>query len=305
MKVLIVCSETRNRISPFITEQANSLIKSGIDIEYFTLKKKGLFGYIKHYPQFIKKIQNFKPNIVHAHYGLSGLFANLQRTVPVVTTYHGSDINNRIPFLFSIISIILSKVNIFVSTKLAKKAGCISSPVISCGVNLDVFIPMDKEVARELMGFAKEKKYVLFSGAFDNVVKNYPLAQKSVEILRNKGYTIELLEYKGYTRLQATVLFNAVDCVLVTSFKESGPLVIKEAMAVNTPAASVDVGDVTEITQGAEGYFICSFDADDIAKKLHNAFRIKGEKRLQARELVSFLDLSLVANRVIEVYKTI
>lgn len=305
MKVLIVCSETRKSISPFVQEQAQSLQEKLVTIDFFTIKKKGILGYIMHYPQYIKKIKNYKPDIVHAHYGLSGLFANLQRSVPVVTTYHGCDINRKKLLIFSKISILLTRKNIFVSKKLAQKAGCLSSPIISCGVNFDVFKPMDKKTARQVLGFNEGEKYVLFSGAFDNVVKNYPLAQKSVEILRNQGYNIELLEYKGYTHQQAAVLFNAVDCVLVTSFRESGPLVVKEAMAVNTPVVSVDVGDVKEVIQGIEGYYICSNDAGDIAHNLIRVFNECDEKRMHAREMVSFLDLSLVANRVIEVYKTI
>lgn len=58
------------------------------------LQGKGINGYFKNLSAQ-KKIKEFHPDIIHAHYGLSGLFANLQRKVPVVTTYHGSDINER------------------------------------------------------------------------------------------------------------------------------------------------------------------------------------------------------------------
>jgi hypothetical protein len=37
-------------------------------------------------------ILSFQPDLIHAHFGLSGLFANLQFLKPVVTTFHGSDV---------------------------------------------------------------------------------------------------------------------------------------------------------------------------------------------------------------------
>lgn len=43
---------------------------------------------------FVKNNKQNNPDLIHAHYGLSGLLANLQRKVPVVTTFHGSDIHD-------------------------------------------------------------------------------------------------------------------------------------------------------------------------------------------------------------------
>ena len=101
MKVLIVASYNKNRFAPFILEQAEALMKRQCEIEWFGLKGKGLKGYLKNLPALKKKIREIHPNVVHAHYGLSGLLANLQRRVPVVTTYHGSDINDKKALRFS------------------------------------------------------------------------------------------------------------------------------------------------------------------------------------------------------------
>ena len=64
-----------------------------------------------------KKIKNFSPDIVHAHFGISGLVANLQRKVPVVITFHGSDAYLPKVRLLSKIAAGLSGFNIFVSAK--------------------------------------------------------------------------------------------------------------------------------------------------------------------------------------------
>lgn len=304
MRILIVCSGTTNKISPFVYEQAESLRRLGVEIDYFLIDKPGFVGYLSKRRLLIGKIENYNPDLIHAHYGLSGLLANLQRLVPVITTYHGSDINDTFPFVFSKIALILSSRNIFVSKKLAFKAKAKKKfNILSCGVDLENFQMLDKAEARKKLGLSSSKKLVLFSSHFNNIVKNYDLAKKSIELVREKGIDVELIEYKGYSRFEANFLFNAVDCVLVTSYKESGPLVIKEAMAVNTPAISVDVGDVSEVTNNAEGYYITSYNAKDIAESVIKC--INRNDRTNARIEVQHLDLNNIAVQLLDIYKDV
>ena len=86
MKILILCSKNSGRIAPFITDQVEALQKAGVVCEYFTVEGKGVKGYLRNFIPMMRKIREFQPDIIHAHYGLSGLLANLQRKVPVVTT---------------------------------------------------------------------------------------------------------------------------------------------------------------------------------------------------------------------------
>lgn len=99
MKILIVCSGNVSDISlqlhhAFIFEQIES-VKNRYNIDYDTyfVKGKGISGYLSNLPELKKKIKAFNPDIVHAHFGLSGLLAVLQRITPVVITFHGSDVN--------------------------------------------------------------------------------------------------------------------------------------------------------------------------------------------------------------------
>lgn len=50
------------------------------------------------------KKKEFQQDIVHAHFGLSGLFATLQRRIPTIITFHGSDINVKRNLIFSFIA---------------------------------------------------------------------------------------------------------------------------------------------------------------------------------------------------------
>ena len=95
MKVLVVARCKDGRYAPFITEQVKALEGLGVECRFFPVNKSGIGGYLMHLRGLKRAISAFSPDLVHAHYGLSGLLANLQRQVPVVTTYHGSDINDR------------------------------------------------------------------------------------------------------------------------------------------------------------------------------------------------------------------
>ena len=302
MKILIVCSEHSGKVSPFITEQANSIRSMGVDIDCFLVDRKGLFGYLRKRRDLLKKIKDFCPDIIHAHYGLSGLLANLQRKVPVVTTYHGSDVNNAAVFPFSRLCMMLSVHNIFVSDKIRIKSGLKSKQsLIPCGVDIDLFKPIDKIMARKELQLDNNVRYVLFAGAFENKVKNADLALKAVASLLN----IKLLEFNGYSREQAVTLMNAVDCVLMTSYSEGSPQFIKEAMACNCPIVSVAVGDVPEVIKNMEGCYISTYEVEDVAEKLHQALltgkRTEGRKRI----IELNLDSKSIGNRIVEVYEKV
>ena len=61
--------------------------KAGCEVDYFLV----LGNYIKAVGALKKKIREFKPDVVHAHYGLSAITAELQGLVPVVTTFHNGE----------------------------------------------------------------------------------------------------------------------------------------------------------------------------------------------------------------------
>ena len=125
---------------PFILEQVDALRAQGCECEYYHIKGKGLLGYLHEIPGLRKRIREWKPDVVHAHYGLSCLVANLAtRRVPVASTYHGSDINVKSVRRFSKMAIRLSAWNIFVSKKNMALAGVVEgkkASLVPCGINI-------------------------------------------------------------------------------------------------------------------------------------------------------------------------
>ncbi|MBN1462104.1 MAG: glycosyltransferase [Paludibacteraceae bacterium] len=300
LRVLVVCSANSGKVVPYIQEQVEAIANQGALVDYFLIQRKGVVGYVRAFKKLLSKINAYKPDIIHAHYGLSGLFATMQRKVPVVTTYHGSDINNASIRFLSRIAIKLSKYNIFVSQKLA----AIVLPtdtfaVVPCGVDLTLFYPQDKKEARQALGLNAEEQLVLFAGAFTNSVKNYPLAKAAVDLLPS----IKLIELKGYSRQQVALLINAVDALVMCSHNEGSPQIIKEAMACNCPIVSTPVGDVPEQIKGLEGCYLSEATPESLAEAIKKALLFN--KKTVARERILNTDNTIIAKQLISIYKQI
>ena len=311
MKVLVVSRykvQYAANVLPFVGEQYASLREAGCEAELFLLQG----NYWKQWKSLRRKIREFKPNVIHAHYGLSCLVANLAtRRVPVVSTYHGSDINLPKVRLFSKMAMWLSAWNLFVSKRNVE----IAQPkqhwsLIPCGVNLPLSWDELKTQKVEQLTLnqwvetiiPKGKKYVLFAGAFDNAVKDPELAKASVTLLDN----VQLIELKGYSRDQVNALMYNCDAFLMTSKTEGSPQVIKEAMACGCPIVSVDVGDVAERTEGVDGcYVVSTREPRDIADALEKAIAFEGKTKGRERIKDMMLDNMRVAERLIDVYESI
>ena len=184
MKVLEVSrykKEYKDHQLPFVTEQGESLRKAGCEVDYFLV----LGNYIKAVGALKKKIREFKPDVVHAHYGLSAITAELQGLVPVVTTFHNGETHNWHVNLMTSLMSLRAKHVIYVAQHIRDmvyfKAKHYS--IIPCGVSLEDCFLIDKAEARKQLGWSADKKYIMFGGAFENLRKNYPLLREAVDLL--------------------------------------------------------------------------------------------------------------------------
>lgn len=306
MRVLIVASYNKNRFAPFVVEQTESLQQAGCNIEWFGVRGRGFAGYLQEIPRLRKMIRKYQPDIIHAHYGLSSLLANLAtRKVPIVSTYHGSDINLPKIRPLSKMAMRLSAWNIFVSKRNMELVGAIEGKkcsLIPCGVALSEGQTQTREEARKALGWNTDAKKVLFAGAFDNAVKDPELAKRAVALLDET----ELIELKGYSREEVNRLMCAANCLLMTSKTEGSPQVIKEAMACGCPIVSVDVGDVAERTTGIDGcYIVSSRKPEELASALAKALVFKGKTNGRERIIELGLTNEQVACRMMKIYEDI
>ena len=325
MRVLEVSrykKEYADHILPFVKEQGESLSKAGCEVEYFPVRG----NYVKAVGALKAKIREFKPDVVHAHYGLSAITAELQNLVPVVTTFHnGETLNWHVNLLSSLFSLRAKHV-IYVAQHVRDlsyfKAKNYS--IIPCGVPMDQCVVIDKAEARKQLGWSNDKKYILFGGAFDNLRKNYPLLKEAVDILNRTPYTIHhtpdiiCIEMKGLSRAECVLRMNAVDLFALPSHSEGSPQALKEAMACNCPCLATDIADVKYLFGDEPGHWILRnprktherWDADE--KSLDEMVELLKEalaygKRTNGRERILKLGLSneQVAKRIIDIYEQI
>lgn len=301
MKILLVCSGNEGA-STIINEFANSIIRKGIEVDYFYVKGRGFYGYLNNLPYLKKKIKKENYAIVHAMFGNCGMLSVLQRMCPVITTFMGCDVNRKDLRTISRLAMTLSSYNIFVDKRLSTKLNAKKRySVIPFGVDFEnKFFHLDKKMSREKLGLDPEAKIALFASSFDRVEKNYVLAREAAKVISD----LELIELNTkYNRDEVNLLLNACDLLLMTSIREGSPQIIKEAMACNCPIVSTNVGDVTDITKDTDGCFVTSFDPLDVAEKIEMA--LKFGRKTAGRQKIKHLDINITAEKVINIYKNI
>ncbi|MFC1934365.1 glycosyltransferase [Chloroflexota bacterium] len=167
--------------------------------------------------------------------------------------------------------------------------------IVPCGVNLELFQPMDKKIARQQLGFA-DGKIILFVGRIEPL-KGIDQLLKAMPYLRNGGgprlviiggdaysqYEIERLQKLSRNlHIQDSVTFlglikheqmpyfySAANACVVPSYYESFSLVALESLACGTPVVATDVGDLKSVIwQGETGYVVMNNTPRYLADKI-------------------------------------
>jgi teichuronic acid biosynthesis glycosyltransferase TuaC len=303
----------------FIREQVESLIQAGVDVDVFAFSGSGgAKSYLKAARAFQRRLHsvNQQPyDLVHAHYGLSGVIARMQTRYPVVVTFHGSDllggVGDRYQYtlLGAAVAVISNLVGlaatrcIVVADVQRPRLWSRSAITIPMGVNLDLFKPMASQVAKERIGLDQDKRHVLFVAHPNNSTKRFDVAYAAVELIQDDDPDVELLPVYDTPHNQIPLYMNACDVLVLTSMHEASPCVIKEALACNLPIVSVNVGDVAERIHSVEGCYLCERTPQDVAYKLRQA--LVGGRLIHGRERIRPLSLQNVAQTVIALYRQI
>ena len=307
MKVLIVHSGNAvggdsNKYT-FVREQGENLRALGVDIEYFAIVGKGAIGYLHNYKRLKEVIKNYQPDLIHAHFGLCGALCVLQSKVPVVITCHNGETLSKSANIISSLAVKCAKHTICVAQHIYDKLYLKPRhyTIQPCGI--EVTDVVDKHIAKQKMGLPNDKYNILFGGSFTNLRKNVALANAALEILHRDD--INLIEMKGFTREQVTLLYNACDMLLLPTKSEGSPQVLKEAMAYNCPVVATDVADIAYLLDGVSNSYVTSFDPQDVAEKIARV--IKCGQRTNGRERIEKLKLenSQVAKTIYSIYQQV
>ena len=291
----------------FVREQGEELRKLGCEIAYYAVVGKGMRGYLRNVKPLRKKIQEFQPDIVHAHYGLCGMVAVLaaKKKVPVVVTCHNGETLTKYGYINASLAIHRADYTICVAQHIYDKLYLKPKPYMiqPCGIDLKDLPLVDKAIAQKEMNLSPDKINILFGGSFSNARKNAPLANAAIALLKRDD--VNLIEMKGFNRQQVAMLLNGCDVLLLPTKSEGSPQVLKEAMACNCPIVATDVADIAYLLQGVTNSYVTSFDPADVAEKIQRV--IDSGERTNGRERINELKLDnpLVCVTILGIYKEV
>ncbi|WP_448552149.1 glycosyltransferase family 4 protein [Thalassotalea montiporae] len=249
-----------------------------------------------------KTIKNFKPDILHLHFGLTilpilALIPWLKlKGVKIVLTTHGGDVVGHYPMTRFVTKLAIKLSNFIINvsneTNEIVKEKTDQTTYIPCGITKEFY---STEQLR--------KPVVVFPSSPSRPEKNYDRFCRIIDAVKKKtavNFDVALLE--NLNRNEVADLFRSSTVMLMTSDYEGSPQAVKEAMLCDLPVISTRVGDVPMLLNDYPHCVVDDVDsklADGVAHWLENEelFRYV-EKDKEA------LSNQAVCHQVINVYRS-
>jgi glycosyltransferase involved in cell wall biosynthesis len=320
MRVLMVTSDwlwnSWGGPAVFIARQADFLRRNGVAVELFPFRgARDPRNYLRAWSEVRRRLRSKRYDLVHAQFGQSGITA-LPRTVPLVVTYRGDDLEGIIGedgtytasgWLLRGISRAVARqadATIVVSEHMKRYLPRpAKAHVVPSGIDLDLFRPEPRDEVRRRLGLPLEQRLVLFVGNPTLARKRHGLAQAAVEVV-GRQIPVRLIVGWEMPHREIAELMNACDALILTSMQEGSPNSVKEALACNLPVVSVPVGDVAARLSDVDGCELCPDDRlETIAAALERVLR-RGI-RIDGRPAVRQLDEQLLTERLIAIYRSV
>ncbi len=207
--------------------------------------------------------------------------------------------------------------------------------VVPCGVNLELFQPVDKDMAKRELSF-DDDKIILFVGrieplkGIEQLLKAMPYLQNNqglrlviiggdersqYEMERLQKLSRELNIEDSVTSLglikqeRLPYFYSAADVCVIPSYYESFGLVALESLACGTPVVATDVGDFESIIrQGETGYVVTDNTPRRLAKKIDLLLSRPSpdiESARSIRESVSRYSWSNIAEAIVREFRLV
>ncbi len=318
MRVLVVTnmypSAERPHWGAFIKSQADSLAAAGCENTLYEIHGwRHTNEYFKALAELPRVARECGAELVHAHYGLSGAAA-LRVNLPRVVSFCGDDLLGRPDALGH--TTLKSRLLLPVSLLAARRAhgvivktdemrrviaGVPDVHVIANGVDLSRFTPEPRHTARGALGWRSDGHVLLFAAMPSETRKNWPLADAACRLLAARGLDVRLEAVHDRPQTDMVRAMNAADVLLLPSFHEGSPNVVKEAMAVGLPVVAAAVGDCAERLRDVTHSFVVPRSPEAFADAA--AAVLASGARSNGREVIArTLSLEAVAQRVLAVY---
>ncbi|WP_423987490.1 glycosyltransferase [Haladaptatus sp.] len=297
MKVLQLVTTPR----PFFDLQIRELEERNIECTTVTVPRpaeggRSITDYLRFYPKVLRHSLS-EYDLVHANYGLVTPFALAQPIRPLVITFWGTDLmseNGWLPRLSTAVARQADAVILPTKAMAANYSGPHS--LIPFGVDTERFRPIPKQEARERIGWKSNVPIVLFPYDTSRDVKDFTRAKRIVEQV---DVDADLRAVSGVPYDEIPYYMNASDVLLVSSKREAGPMVVKEAAACNLPVISTDVGFVREVLDG-----VSNCTVSDVDRELVSAVEdvLARDDPSDGRTVIDGLSVDEMADSIVDVY---
>lgn len=316
------------------------------------ISKHDLYQYI---PAFTRHIEEFKRSeflyydVLHSHYWLSGVAAmQLSRRwdVPHVTMFHTlgrlkqlanpneSEPQIRLEWEQRLIQ---QADRIIAATAEERKqmirycgAALNQVHVIPCGVDLKLFVPQNRQQAREKLGLRQQQPVILFVGRLDPfkgpdlLLRAAAMMEEDAQIIIVGGkltgdpYLQQLRALSAELKLSSRVrflgarpqqelplIYSAADITVMPSYHESFGMAAVESLACGTPVVATRAGGLTTVVRhGETGYLVLrcpGFFAERLDTLLREPTLLE-QMRRSARPSILQYSWKSVASQVSDLY---
>jgi glycosyltransferase involved in cell wall biosynthesis len=201
--------------------------------------------------------------------------------------------------------------------------------VVPNAIDSNVWQPVDKALARQLMHLPPDAPLLLFGalGGVSEPHKGFDLLKTALDHLRGQMPGMELIvfgqlaprtqpelgfpiHYTGHLHddISLRLLYSAVDALVIPSRLDNLPNTGVEALACGTPVVAFDTCGLPDIVEHEQtGYLAKTFETDDLARGiqwvLSDAARHKLLSQAAREKAVRCFDYPVVAQQYLDVYR--
>ncbi|QYJ88699.1 glycosyltransferase [Shewanella halotolerans] len=296
----------------FVKEQIDSLHPYCVNkVHFINAREKGRLEYFK-YPS-VDSIK--KADIVHCHH-LFSLLVSIPWLVlfrkKVILSFL-NEFENEVKFnAYPWVRLLLCKIGVAFSNRYIFKSNPIGKDpkevYLPNGVNTDLFYNISENDVRE------SSEYRIFFVSSKNILrsqKRYDLFLQVCNRLEDK-YSIKVERFvaSGLSRREYLENLKLSDVHLLCSDYEGSPNSVKEAMALNVPVVSRNVGNVSHMFSSLKsGYYrvVDSSNVDDICDVVYSVLTLDKKLNRDGRQLISNGNLSIdeVALKLSSIYDSL
>ena len=309
-----------------------------------------------HLAEFACEVENFRKHnglhydLIHSHYWLSGWIGKwMQRwwDIPHITMLHtlgavknaiGIGMNEPDLRINSEKALVRDCNRIIAPTEREKEylihyydASPKAITVIPCGVNLELFRSVEKEIARNYLGL-DGKGIILFVGrivplkGIDKLLMAMPYlengqrlkllviggdeyCQDEMKRLKSLAQSLQIHDSVSFLGLvkheELPYFYSAADLCVLPSYYESFGLVALESLACGTPVVATKVGGLESvIRQGDTGYVVLDNTPFRLANKMARLLSMSNKEAIGSiRASVTKFSWSKIAEAIVNEYR--